>query len=291
MSDYSSTHTRSLWDHHADPTQLRDMARCIWGSDVEASMRHWSPGPLELIKYQRNIVDHQRALAGKRVLDLGCNNGLWSYMALRHGASHVVGVEPRGMFVRGLNEFAQAHSLPMEFHRGHDGDLARLVREHDIDTVIMISVDSMIPWQEALYRICGSNAEWVIMQMSTIPDTWVDFTAAVRDYAKSGKGMPVGFTLHFDGHNSTMKSGMNPMHKDTADPETGYQHMTPDGRLDVGSTHFFDNKMSRQYVRRFIEHTGLSVESSKVQDVEMPEAVEISPRHGLTQWYLLQNKK
>ena len=35
-------------------------------------------------------------LAGKRVLDLGCNAGFWSLHCVRHGASFVLGVDARG---------------------------------------------------------------------------------------------------------------------------------------------------------------------------------------------------
>lgn len=291
MSDYSSTHTRALWDHHADRTQLEDLCRHVWGPGSEASMRHWEPSALTLSKYHHNIVAHQRALTGKRVLDLGCNNGLWSYMCARHGARHVVGIEPRGMFVDGLNEFAQQHALPMEFHRGFDTDLARLVRQHNIDTVVMMSIDDMIDWERALYDIRRSTVEWVIMQMSTLPDTWVEFAPEVYDFAKTGKGMPVGFTLHYRSSNSTTKSGINPLHRDTMDAETGYQHMSPDGRFDVGRTHFFANKMSRHYVRQFIDHTGMTVESSEIQKVAENDTAEDSAKHLLNHWYLLRNLK
>jgi SAM-dependent methyltransferase len=37
------------------------------------------------------------SLAGKRVLDLGCNAGFWSLAALRRGADHVLGVDARRM--------------------------------------------------------------------------------------------------------------------------------------------------------------------------------------------------
>jgi SAM-dependent methyltransferase len=39
------------------------------------------------------------SLAGKRVLDLGCNAGFWSLHAYRHDASYVLGVDARTMHV------------------------------------------------------------------------------------------------------------------------------------------------------------------------------------------------
>lgn len=291
MSDFSSTSTRALWDNHADPTQLKDLARHVWGPSSESAMQDWEPSSLTLTRYQHNIVNHQIALTGKRVLDLGCGNGLWSYMCARHGAEHVVGVDPRGMFVNGLNKFAQEHSLPMEFHRGYDTDLARLVREHNIDTVVMMAVASIIDWEQVLYHIRKSNVEWVIMQMSTIPDNWIEFAPELNEFAKSGQGMPVGFTLHYNSHNVSMKSGINPLHKDTMDPDTGYQHIGPDGQLDTERNHTFTNIASRQYVERFIDHTGMTIKSSKIQKATATDTVEQFAKHLLSHWYLLRNFK
>ncbi len=138
-------------------------------------MEDFKPSDSLLMKYENSIANCEKALRGKRVLDMGCNNGIYSYMAMRHGASHVVGIEPRGMFVSGLNAFAEQHDLPMEFHRGYDTDMARLIREHDIDTVIMMSVDGITNWENMMYDVRKSDAEWLIMQATSIPDTWIDF--------------------------------------------------------------------------------------------------------------------
>jgi len=40
------------------------------------------------------------SLAGKRVLDLGCNCGGFSFAAARHGAREVVGIDPRAIHIR-----------------------------------------------------------------------------------------------------------------------------------------------------------------------------------------------
>lgn len=50
------------------------------------------------------------SLAGKRILDLGCNAGFWSLLAVQHGCAHTVGIDGRQMhidqahFVFGVNE-------------------------------------------------------------------------------------------------------------------------------------------------------------------------------------------
>jgi len=282
---------RSSWDQHLDPAHLREMALHVWGEDSRAMMAGFEPSDALLMKYENNIVNCERAIRGNRVLDMGCNHGLYSYMATRHGARHVVGVEPRGMFVKGLNEFADQNDLPMEFHRGYDTDLARLVHQHDIDTVMLMSVDDITNWESMMYDIRKSDVQWVILQATTVPDAWLDFTADVLDYAKAGGGMPLGFTLHYEAHNSDTRSGINPMHRDTADPDTGYQHMSPNGELDMERSHVVRSVRSRQYMRRFIDHVGLTVESSRVQQSPLTNAPGLSASCGLYQWYLLRNEK
>lgn len=283
--------SRMMWDQHMDAAHLRDMAQHIWGDDARAMMQEFQPSADMLIKYDHNIVRCESALRGKRVLDMGCNHGIYSYAALRHGATHVVGVEPRGMFVSGLNAFAQQHDLAMEFHRAYDTDMPRLLREHDIDTVILMSVDSITNWENMMYDLRRSEVQRVIMQATTIPDTWIEFNKEVYDYAKSGDGMPAGFTLHFDAHNSGTRAGMNPLNRDRADPDTGFQHIAPDGTLDVPGSHYFQSMRSRAYMRGFIEHTGFTVLHSRLQDKPTASATSRSLEHGLYQWYLLSNEK
>jgi hypothetical protein len=267
------------------------MAHNIWGDDSRGMMEAFEPSDVLLMKYENTIVNCEKALRGNRVLDMGCNHGLYSYMAARHGASHVVGIEPRGMFVEGLGQFAEQADLPMEFHRGYDTDMARLVRQHHIDTVMLMSVDDITNWESMMYDLRKSDVQWVIMQVATLPDTWLDFGKDVFDYAKLGAGMPVGFTLHYEAHNSDTRSGMNPMHRDRMDPDTGYQHIDASGKLDMQSSHHIRYLRSRQYMRKFIDHVGFTVESSAVQSDPMPNCPGLSASSGLYQWYLLSNEK
>lgn len=291
MLDLGKEHTRSTWDQHADQGHLREIALNIWGEDSHGMMTSFEPSDSLLMKYENNILNCEKALRDNRVLDMGCNHGLYSYMAMRHGASHVVGVEPRGMFVKGLNAFADQNNFPMEFRRGYDVDIARLVREHSIDTVMLMSVDDITGWESMMYDIRKSNVQWLIMQVSTLPDSWLDFTKDIFDYANTGAGMPVGFTLHYEKHNTTTRSGIHPMHRDTADPDTGYQHMRPNGKLDMEQSQVIQSLRSRQYMRKFIDHVGFKVESSKVQETPIANSPNRSASSGLYQWYLLKNEK
>lgn len=287
----ANTQAQAMWDQHADPEHIREMALHIWGEDSQAAMTRFRPSESLLMKYEHNIVNCDKAIRGQRVLDMGCNHGLYAYMALRHGASHVMGVEPRGMYVNGLNTFAQGNDLAMEFRRGHDTDLARLVREHNTDTVILMSVDDITNWENMMYDLRRSDVRWVIMQATALPDTWIEHNQEVRDYAELGAGMPTGFTLHYEDHNSDTRAGLNPLHRDSADANTGYQHLDPNGNLSISRSRNFRSFRSRQYMRKFIEQVGFHVERSEVQSRLMPNSSSRSASSGLYQWYLLRNEK
>ena len=46
------------------------------------------------------LVEHLGgSLAGKRILDLGCNAGYWSLLALQHGCDYLVGIDARQMHI------------------------------------------------------------------------------------------------------------------------------------------------------------------------------------------------
>lgn len=282
---------RIAWDRHVDPRHLRELAKHVWGPDAKASMRDFEPSEGLLTLYNNSIVDNAQALVGQRVLDMGCHSGLYSYLAMRHGAAHVVGVEPRGMFVEGLNEFTRVHDLPMEFHRGYDTDLPRMVREHDIDTVMLLGMDNHINWEDTLVEVRKSQVQWLILRVTAIPDSWLGYNSELTKFADQGGGMPVGFTLHYTSHNSSTLSGINPVHRDRANPSTGFQHTDTAGNFDHQASNTFVNRRSQNYISKFIDQCGYTVEAHKTQDSPIVESPALPALEGFYQWYLLRNPK
>src|SRR5690348_7260853 len=53
-------------------------------------------------------------LKGKRVLDLGCNAGFWSLLAVQAGADHVLGIDGRQMHVDQANLVFEASGIAPE---------------------------------------------------------------------------------------------------------------------------------------------------------------------------------
>ncbi len=54
---------------------------------------------------------------GKRVLDLGCNAGFWSLLAVAAGCEHVVGIDARELHVEQANLVFRARAIPPRKYR------------------------------------------------------------------------------------------------------------------------------------------------------------------------------
>ena len=60
-----------------------------------------APAASRLNARWRAIIGWNEAiLAGRRVVDLGCHDGRWSFAALKAGAAHVTGIEARPHLIR-----------------------------------------------------------------------------------------------------------------------------------------------------------------------------------------------
>jgi SAM-dependent methyltransferase len=283
--------TIETWNEHVDQEHLKSMAKHVWGPDATAMVENHVPQDALLMKYQHNIVDMEQALKGKRVLDIGCNHGLWSYMAHRHGAEHVVGLEPRGMFVKGLNAFAKEKQLPMEFVQGYETDALELIERHSIDTVLLMSMEALVPWERLMYDIRHSRAEWIIMQTAAFPDEWLQPSNELKQWIGCYKDKKVqGYTVQFRMPNATVRSALDPIAKDKVDPDTGYR-LTNNGQPDPAEVSEIRWTKSRGYIENFLEHAEFETVKVTAQDQDVKQTVGSDALLKLMQWWLIRNKK
>jgi SAM-dependent methyltransferase len=267
------------------------MAQHVWGSDATAMVENHEPQDALLMKYQHNIVEMEQALRGKRVLDIGCNHGLWSYMAHRHGAEHVVGLEPRGMFTKGLNAFAREHALPMEFVQGYDTDAGRLIDQHSIDTVLLMSQESLIQWERLMYDIRHSRVEWIIMQTAAFPDDWLQPGPELKHWIDQHSDKQTkGFTVQYRVPNATVRSGLDPMAKGRVDPDTGYL-LTDSGQPDPQEMSEIRWTKSIGYIENFLEHAEFETVRVTDQHEDVKQTVGSDALLKLMQWWLIRNKR
>src|SRR2546430_16100801 len=74
------------------------------------------------------IHRHRAWIKGKSVLDVGSHDCRWTFAALRSGARHVVGIEPRFELVAAAEENLRAYGVTpsrFKFHVGPVDDVLR----------------------------------------------------------------------------------------------------------------------------------------------------------------------
>lgn len=278
---------KHTWDRHVLVDHLRSMAQHIWGPDSLGMLTDYEPQDLLLMKYQHSILDMEHEIRGKRVLDMGCNHGLWSYVAHRHGAEMVVGLEPRGMFTKGLNRFAEEHRMPMKFVQGFDTDAKRVIAEHKIDTALLLSNASTLEWEHLMYDIRLAKVDTIIMQENVIPDEWIQLSPEMRAWMKDGPGQQYGFSMQFRNTTHTMRDGVDPVSRTTVDPDTGYA-LLPSGRPDPQIKPEVRMTKSREYVKNFVRHLDYRIVKETYQTEDIRQTVGSDSRHKLFQWLLLK---
>jgi predicted nicotinamide N-methyase len=90
----------------------------------------------------RAIVGWNAAvLAGRRVLDLGCHDGRWSFAALDAGARHVIGIEARAHLVQKAAENFSHYGVPTgsyDFVTGDATEALRALKAASVDVVMCL---------------------------------------------------------------------------------------------------------------------------------------------------------
>jgi 2-polyprenyl-3-methyl-5-hydroxy-6-metoxy-1,4-benzoquinol methylase len=87
---------------------------------------------------QALLVQNKAAIKGKRVLDLACNNGKFSYGCLELGVKHVTGVEGRAQIVERAKEFMRSKASEEQWHFLQDDvfDYLASVKPGTFDTIL-----------------------------------------------------------------------------------------------------------------------------------------------------------
>jgi SAM-dependent methyltransferase len=122
----------------------------------------------------RAIIDWNRAvLADRRVLDLGCHDGRWTFAALEAGACHVVGVEARVHLAKKAAENFSYYGVPAGAYEIVTGDaMATLcgMKIGGIDVVMCLGFFyHTLEHMRLLLEARRLGAEYVIIDTSISP--------------------------------------------------------------------------------------------------------------------------
>jgi tRNA (mo5U34)-methyltransferase len=110
---------------------------------------------------------HGGSLAGRRVLDLGCNAGFWSLQAIEAGADFVLGVDGREMHVEQANLVFEAKGVDPSRYRFEEANIFAHDFSEQFDIVLCLGLMYHISKPVELFEIFdGVGAEVVVIDTS-----------------------------------------------------------------------------------------------------------------------------
>lgn len=117
------------------------------------------------------------SLRGRRVLDLGCNAGLWSLAAIEAGADFVLGVDGLQMAIDQANLVFEANGIdPSRYRFAHD-DVFEHAFVEEFDVVLCLDFLDQVAKPVALFELMSSvGAETIVIEtsLSPAPDSYFE---------------------------------------------------------------------------------------------------------------------
>ena len=95
------------------------------------------PGRLNL-RYEAMIEANRDILEGARVLDIASHDGRWTFAALKVGARHVTGIEPRQNLVDNAIATFAAYGTDPTSYRFLCGDAFEILPQRNLDVDVVL---------------------------------------------------------------------------------------------------------------------------------------------------------
>lgn len=253
-----------------DKKLLQDFILKIYGPESKLLAENYEVSDEILLKYEHCFCNNLDHIQGKTIIDLGCNHGLWMFLALMHGAKKVVGLEPRGMFVNGFNEFCKKHNLNGHMIQGTDLDLVTKTNNVKADTIFLFCVvDVVFDIETLFYNICKKQKiKNIVCQLTNICSDSIDFT----QFPTVKTNQVMGITIHVNEHNAALTSTLNKFYP-IVDEKTGLQS-TLDENFNIESSVNTRNIPSVEYICALVSRYNYE----KTFDLLQPEKVLTSTK-------------
>lgn len=135
---------------------------------------HTSPAPYRLNARHTAIIENSAgAIAGKRILDIASHDGRWSFAALKAGASHVTGVEPRAELIANARGTLAHYGIDPTAFRFVQGDVFELLGKGDLQFDVVMCLGFFYHTSrhaELLGLIERTGAKLVVIDTEVTPE-------------------------------------------------------------------------------------------------------------------------
>jgi predicted nicotinamide N-methyase len=124
-------------------------------------------------RYDCLIARHAEHLRNRNVLDVGSHNGRWSFAALRAGARHVIGVEPRPALVDASQRVFQEYGVTKDRFEFHIADSLEFLKsaKPKVDVILLFGVLYHVHYHVTLLQeLRQTGAQILIIDTAIIPD-------------------------------------------------------------------------------------------------------------------------
>ena len=144
-------------------------------------------------RFKKIIAANLEYITGKRILDLACNNGRWSYAAAAAGAKEVIGVEGRAEYADEARQLVEQKGLSARC-RFDTGDMYDWLYDHRterFDTVLCLGVYYHIMDHYSLLRLIARlQPECIIIDSGFIPAFDLSIKVHTEDPGRRKNALP-----------------------------------------------------------------------------------------------------
>lgn len=122
------------------------------------------------------------SLAGRRVLDLGCNAGLWSLAACEAGADFVLGVDLKAEYIEQARLVFEAKGVATERYRLEIGDIFARPFAEKFDIVLCLGVLDRVDRPVELFDLMSASGAELLVIDSDVSRSRASLFELTRPY-------------------------------------------------------------------------------------------------------------
>jgi hypothetical protein len=134
-------------------------------------------------RHEAIIAPNAQILQGKRILDIASHDGRWSFAALKAGAAHVTGIEPRQQLIDNARNTFTAYGVSADAYEFIRGDVFDILAQRPLrfDVVLCLGFYyHTIRHVELFDRLERSGASHIVIDTAIAPSAGEGDSGAIH---------------------------------------------------------------------------------------------------------------